>query len=97
MLYKSKAEAQTNSKMETPKLIGVIEFYCTKHAIPYILQPAHEVKNRWNNVILMYKKYIKKEGRNFYAGLLYQKKVDKHAIDAIRHAVHYATFKNKGA
>lgn len=93
LLYKTKAENQINSKMETPKLIGVLEYFCTEREIPIILQPAHAVKNRWNNEILIHKGFMSPyKGRlKTHSGKL----VDRHAIDAIRHAVHYATFKNK--
>lgn len=93
MLYKSKAQAQVNSKMETPKLIGVLEFFCTEREIPTVLQAAHEVKNRWNDEVLLYKGYIVRHGRQFRT--CNDKNIDRHALDAIRHAVHYLTFKNK--
>lgn len=92
-LYKTKAQAQINSKMETPKLIGVLEYFCAEHKITTVLQPAHEVKNRWNDTVLLYKGYIIPHGRRYRTQL--DKAIDRHALDAIRHAVHYATFKNK--
>lgn len=93
LLYATKANSQINSKMETPKLIGVIEYYCEECNIPIVLQPAHMVKNRWANEVLLHKKYIVKIGRQLCTSK--HKPIDRHAIDAIRHAVHYGTFKNK--
>jgi hypothetical protein len=93
MLYSTKATAQINSKMETPKLIGVLEYFCTEREIPLTLQPAHLVKNRWSEEVLLYKGYIQRIGRQWRT--IKGKAIDKHAIDAIRHAVHYATFKNE--
>ena len=93
LLYKTKAENQINSKMETPKLIGVLEYFCTEREIPIILQPAHMVKNRWNNDILIHKGFIQPFKKGFITHS--NKLVDRHAIDAIRHAIHFATFKNK--
>jgi hypothetical protein len=94
LLYESKMKSQINSRMETPKIIGIIQLYCFMHSIPIILQSASLVKNRWNNDILLYKHYLYKKGKN----LCLQDKtiLDRHAIDSVRHAVHYATFKNKG-
>lgn len=92
-LYATKASSQINSRMETPKLIGVIEYYCEECEIPVILQPAHTVKNRWANEVLIHKKYINKLGTRFCTADKHP--IDRHAIDAIRHAVHYGNFKNK--
>jgi len=94
LLYASKAKEQTNSRMETPQLIGLIKHHCWDRDIPYVTQPAAEVKKRWSNDILHYKKYIVKKGRG-YALPTNQKVLSRHSIDSIRHAVHYATFKNK--
>ena len=92
-LYATKANSQINSRMETPKLIGVIEYYCEECEIPVVLQPAHLVKNRWTNDILVHKGYILKVSRQLRT--IKNKLIDRHAVDAIRHAVHYGTFRNK--
>ena len=94
LLYANRATAQTNSRMETSQLLGILKYYCWTQAIPYTMQTASEVKKRWDNDILLYKKYIIRDGRNFRisgkaSGL------SRHCIDSIRHAIHYATFKNK--
>ena len=93
LLYATKASSQINSKMETPKLIGILEYYCEECEIPTVLQPAHMVKNRWDNAILLHKNYIIQVGRQLRTPK--NKPIDRHAIDAIRHAVHYGTFRNK--
>ena len=80
-------------KMETPKLIGVLQYFCKTNDIPAVLQPAHLVKNRWANPILLHKKYIKMFKNNLYTPQDIM--IDRHAVDAIRHAVHDAQFKNK--
>lgn len=95
ILYESKAMSQVHSHMETSKLLGVIQYYCFLNRIPYIMEPASVVKNRWSNKILLYKKYIKKYKKNFYIPLHKKEPIDRHCLDAIRHAVHVATFKNK--
>ena len=93
-LYASKADSQINSRMETCKLIGILQYFCEANQIPFTMQLAAEVKTRWSDQILLHKKLIVHTKRKY---TLPDKKteVNKHACDAIRHAVHYATFKNK--
>jgi hypothetical protein len=79
--------------METPKLIGVLQYHCFKNHLLYIMQTANEVKPRWTDDILHHKKYIVKDGKRWV--LPYSNKpINKHCMDAIRHAVHFATFRN---
>lgn len=89
-----RAMQQSHSKMETPKLIGILQLYCKQHSIPYKMQRAVEVKNRWADHILEYKKYITKRNRMYYLPDE-TKPMSRHCKDAIRHAVHFATFYNK--
>lgn len=93
-LYANKAVEQINSRMETPKVIGVLQYYCWQHHIPYVMQSAAQVKSRWTDEILDYKGYIRKRGNKCYIPGTKQA-IDRHCKDAIRHAIHYATFKNK--
>ena len=97
LLYATKLQDQINSRMETPKLIGCIQHFCYKNNIPYRMQTASEVKKRWANHILAHKGYIKIINAR---GQLKPTSGDcttysHHSLDAIRHAIHYATFKNK--
>lgn len=94
LLYASKAKEQINSRMETPKLIGIMQLHCYSSNIPYWMQRAADVKTRWANNILHYKGYIK-EYKKGYVVPDTKEKIDRHCLDSIRHAVHYATFKNK--
>jgi hypothetical protein len=93
ILYSSKASDQINSHMETSKLIGIIQYFCYKQKIPCVTQLATEVKNRWTDDILIYNGYIIKPGKYFMLpdG---KTKLHDHCRDSIRHAVHFATFKN---
>ena len=93
LLYHSKAQSQTNSRMETPQLLGVLKFHCWMNNIDYSLQTANEVKERWANEVLQHKGYIKKDGRGYEIPLGH-KPLSRHSADAVRHAVHFATFKN---
>lgn len=88
-----RAMQQSHSKMETPKVIGILQLYCQQNNIPYKMQRAVEVKNRWADHILEYKKYIIKKNRMYYLPEA-KRPVSRHCKDAIRHAVHYATFYN---
>lgn len=94
LLYASKATDQINSRMETPKLIGILQHYCWQRQIPYHMQMASEVKSRWTDEILAHKKYLSKKGRVFIIPSTGEV-LNQHCKDAIRHAVHYATFRNK--
>lgn len=94
LLYASKALAQVNSKMETSKIIGVIQHYCWKYKIPYTMQNASDVKNRWANNILCHEKVIMIQGRGYRLPNS-KETLSNHSLDAIRHATHFATFKNK--
>lgn len=91
-----RALQQSHSKMETPKLIGILQLYCKQNNIPYKMQRAVEVKNRWADHILEFKKYIVKKNRMYYLPDK-DKPISRHCKDAIRHAVHFATFYNKEA
>lgn len=92
-LYKHKASSQINSKMETPRLLGVIE-YCSKREVHY--QMAAQVKQRWKDELLCKKGYLTKRqhksSTHYYLnGLL----TTPHMRDAIRHAIHFIKFKLK--
>ena len=89
-----RALQQSHSKMETPKLIGILQLHCKQNNIPYKMQRAVEVKTRWADNILEYKKYIIKRNRMYYIPDA-NKPMSRHCKDAIRHAVHFATFYNK--
>lgn len=96
-LYKSRADSQINSKFETSKLIGVMQYHCFIHNLPYIMQPASEVKPRWEVKTLVFKGYIKQKGRCYYlpTPANTEEPINEHCMDSIKHAVHFATFKNK--
>ena len=90
-----RAMQQSHSKMETPKLIGILQLFCKENNIPYKMQRPVEVKNRWADHILEFKKYIIKRNRMHYYNYS-DKPISRHCKDAIRHAVHFATFYNEG-
>lgn len=94
LLYASQTATQINSRMETPKLIGVLQLWCYNHQVFYWMQNASDVKKRWANDILHYKGYIK-QYKNGYRIPTEKEQLNRHCLDSIRHAVHYATFRNR--
>ena len=95
LLYANRATSQINSRMETPKLLGVIQYWCYQHEIQYCMQTAVEVKTRWTNEILAHKGYIEAYGKSWTPTSGDNKTYTHHSLDAIRHAIHYNTFKNR--
>ena len=89
-LYADKAKNQINSRFETPKLIGILEYYCQTHEIKTYLQSVNEVKTRWNDYILVYNNIIQQHGNKYYLNDIV---ISDHIRDAIRHAIHFVTFK----
>lgn len=81
LLYADKATAQTNSRMETCRLLGVLQVYCMQHDLPYFFQRAVDIKTRWSDKVLRSLK-------------LYPKGLCKHEMDAYRHALHFDLTKN---
>lgn len=92
LLYADKAKQQINSKMETSKLIGYLQMYCYEHNIRFSMQLASEVKKRWADYILEYKDIIQKKNNMYYA---LGKRTNDHERDAMRHCMHFITFKMK--
>ena len=90
LLYANKASSQINSRFETPQLIGIIKYWCTTMHIRYDMQPASLVKKRWANNILERKGILQRKGTHWYCG---KQCINRHEIDAIRHAMHYCKFK----
>lgn len=95
LLYRTKAENQINSRMETPKLIGILQYTAAMENIPTHFQTASEVKTRWNDDVLMHKHILyTRKNKTYVSGL--SNAINKHVKDAIRHGVHYCIFKNRG-
>lgn len=80
--------------METPQLIGVIKWVCYITNTPIVMQMASEVKQRWSNEVLMNENIISKSriGRGWNCGKI---TLSDHSLDALRHCIHYCTFKIK--
>ena len=93
LLYGDKAQNQINSRMETSKLIGLLQYQCFVQKLPYIMQTAGQVKSRWADKILHHKGYLKYYKKKLVLPST-EEYIDNHCKDAIRHAVHFNTFKN---
>lgn len=93
-LYASASQAQINSNLETPQLIGAIKYHCYMNNLPITMQMASEVKERWSNEVLQNKGMLKYDyfTRAYWMGDL---KLGDHSLDAVRHCLHFITFKLK--
>ena len=84
-LYKNKAHSQTNSEMETSKLLGYLEMYAYNNKLTIKKQMASQAKSRFKDKILIHKGYIIKDnnGRTYINGV----NVSNHIVDALRHGL----------
>ena len=97
-LYAHRATDQINSKLETPRLIGIIEYECWMRSIPLYKELATVAKTRWNEPILEHKGYLKKKGLKWCISQKDGKElieVPDHIRDALKHAVHRYTFRKE--
>lgn len=92
LLYGDRAEAQVNSRLETPQLLGIIKYEVWKRGSFIYIQTAAQVKTRWNNNILLHKRLIEKDELSYSIS---GTKVSDHILDSVRHAVHYSTYHSK--
>lgn len=92
-LNPKRALQQSHSKMETSKLIGVIQLTCAEQNWPLKMQLPVEAKNRWPDTILEHRHLIKKANKGHI--LANGQVISRHEKDAIRHAVHFYSFYNK--
>ena len=91
LLYAKSAQSQTNSRMETCQIIGVIKFWLHCNKVPLYVRKAAAVKRRWTDTILCNKNYIRKAETAYYTQCKAQA-LKEHERDAIRHAVHCSVF-----
>lgn len=95
VLYRDKAVTQTNSKMETCRLLGIIQQHCWRCDIDYTMQLASMVKHRWSDELLLREGIFYSDNRgirhtesNYWMNTL-------HVRDAFRHAIHYCLCRNE--
>lgn len=96
VLYRDRSANQTNSQMETCRLIGCMLWQCWKLNQPYTLQLAAAVKHRWSDELLLREGILYKDKKK---GLTHAQSGMSlaliHSRDAFRHAQHYAVCRNK--
>ena len=91
VLYAQQAVSQTNSHMETCQLLGILKYNAFLLDVPYTMQMAHQVVNRWSDSVLRSKGIMQ---GNEFVGLV-EFVPNDHEKDAYRHALHFATFDGK--
>lgn len=94
LLYAEQTQPQINSRMETPKLIGVLQFELWMRGKTVHLQTAATVKARWTDEILANKGFVHLEnGKPCMITIKGTYPIVGHTMDAIRHAVHFSRFR----
>ena len=92
VLYGTKATAQINSQLETPRIIGFLMMQCWLNNIDVYIRPAVRVKKRWNEDVLVAYGYVHKKDRSYYLTVDSDTPLMTHELDAIKHAVHCGKF-----
>ena len=95
VLYRDRSADQTNSKMETCRLLGILQYHCWRLKQPYSMQLAASVKHRWSDELLCREGIIRKEGRGYVDNKSNMNISLIHTRDAYRHAIHYVITRNK--
>lgn len=95
ILYKNRSQSQTNSKMETCRLIGAMQYLCWKINQDYSMQLAATVKERWSDEVLLRQQILYRNRTNLIHTDSNLSLGLGHTRDAFRHALHYATCRNK--
>lgn len=95
VLYRDRSLSQTNSKMETVRLLGVLQNFCWRIKQDYSMQLASSVKQRWSDELLLREQiFYKHRGQMIHTDSNIPINVS-HTRDAFRHAIHYAVCRNK--
>lgn len=89
ILYAHKSKEQTNSQLETPRIIGYILMELWKRGAQVYMRPAVQAKTRWKEDVLVSYGYIEQRGKSYYWNdqLLLQ-----HHMDAMKHAIQCGKF-----
>ena len=86
-----KASAQSNSILETPRLLGAIEIVCKQRRVKLVFQRA-SIKTRWTDDILVNMGILERRGKLlYYNGTM----TNDHQRDALRHVLHYEKYGGK--
>lgn len=93
ILYPNRSKEQSLSKLETPRLLGVLEYWCMTAHMEYFTRPAVTAKKRWTDEILIRKGILEQKGNHLLAA---GHTTCDHTRDSIRHAAHFSVFENGG-
>lgn len=88
-LYQHKAQAQVHSELETPRIIGALEYCAWLKKMPLYFQMAVDVKKRFSDDILTEKCILEKVKNVFYFKGI---KTNDHIRDAIRHYNYFVRY-----
>lgn len=95
VLYRDRSVDQTNSRMETCRLLGVLQYHCWRLKQPYTMQLAASVKQRWADELLCREGILYRTGHKFVHNKSGLDISLIHTRDAFRHAIHYVVTRNK--
>ena len=95
ILYRERSMNQTNSKMETCRLIGAMQYICWRLKQDYSMQLAASVKDRWSDDLLLREQILYRDRNNLIHTDSNLSLGLSHTRDAFRHAIHYAICRNK--
>lgn len=88
-LYRHKAMQQSHSELETPRIIGALEYCCWLNKKPLYFQMASDVKTRFSDEILMKKKVFEEHKGYLYFNFI---KTNDHIRDAMRHYFYFIKY-----
>lgn len=88
-LYQHKAVQQSHSELETPRIIGALEYCCWLEKKPMYFQMAVDVKNRFSDEVLIDMGVLHKEKSGLYFQFI---KTNDHERDALRHYFYFIKY-----
>lgn len=91
-LYQHKAQAQVHSLLETPRIIGALEYMAWQKLVPIYFQMAVDVKKRFSDELLLKDGTLTKEKNGLYFKEI---KTNDHMRDAMRHFYYFVKFRLK--
>lgn len=77
----ARAAMQSYSLMETPRLLGILEYICHRREIPFTFQMANQMKP-WSEERLVKMGILEKKGNKYY---LNGKQTNDHIRSALKH------------
>ena len=88
-LYQHKAQAQVHSELETPRIIGALEYCAWLKQMPLYFQMAVDVKKRFSDEIMLENKILDKHKNALYFNFI---KTNDHIRDAMRHYYYFVRY-----